>query len=88
MDSSLRNLFHWPVFSFPLTRPSRPRLVGEESERENSEEQKIMKLCGFDIGLDKPIFLMAGPCVLEGELMALDIAHTMKEITSKLALKI
>ena len=55
--------------------------MGEESERENSEEQKIMKLCGFDIGLDKPIFLMAGPCVLEGELMALDIAHTMKEIT-------
>ena len=45
-----------------------------------------MKLCGFDIGLDKPIFLMAGPCVLEGELMALDIAHTMKEITSKLGI--
>ena len=60
--------------------------MGEESERENSEEQKIMKLCGFDIGLDKPIFLMAGPCVLEGELMALDIAHTMKEITSKLGI--
>jgi len=60
--------------------------VGEESERENSEEQKIMKLCGFDIGLDKPIFLMAGPCVLEGELMALDIANTMKEITSKLGI--
>lgn len=45
-----------------------------------------MKLCGFDIGLDKPIFLMAGPCVLEGEQMALDIAHTMKEITSKLGI--
>ena len=45
-----------------------------------------MKLCGFDIGIDKPFFLMAGPCVIEGEQMAIDIASTMKEITSELGI--
>ncbi len=45
-----------------------------------------MKLCGFDIGLDRPFFLMAGPCVLEGEQMAIDIAGTMKEITAELGI--
>lgn len=45
-----------------------------------------MKLCGFDIGLDRPFFLMAGPCVLEGEQMAIDIASTMKEITTELGI--
>ena len=38
-----------------------------------------MKLCGFDIGLDRPFFLIAGPCVLEGEQMAVDIASAMKD---------
>lgn len=45
-----------------------------------------MKLCGFDIGIDKPIFLMAGPCVIESEAMALDIAFRLKEITSELGI--
>ena len=45
-----------------------------------------MKLCGFDIGLDKPIFLIAGPCVIESHQMALDIAGTMKEITTALGI--
>ncbi|RJX30981.1 MAG: 3-deoxy-8-phosphooctulonate synthase [Oxalobacter sp.] len=45
-----------------------------------------MKLCGFDIGLDKPIFLIAGPCVIESHQMALDIAGTLKEITSALGM--
>ncbi len=45
-----------------------------------------MKLCGFDIGLDKSFFLMAGPCVIESEQMALDIAGVMKEITGKLGI--
>lgn len=43
-----------------------------------------MQLCGFEAGLDRPFFLLAGPCVLEGEQMAVDIASTMKEITSEL----
>ncbi len=38
-----------------------------------------MKLCDFEVGGHKPIFLMAGPCVLEGEQMALDIAGFLKE---------
>ncbi|MBS1171088.1 MAG: 3-deoxy-8-phosphooctulonate synthase [Burkholderiaceae bacterium] len=45
-----------------------------------------MKLCGFDIGLERPIFLIAGPCVIESRQMALDIAGTMKEITSALGM--
>lgn len=43
-----------------------------------------MKLCGFDIGSNRPFFLIAGPCVIESEAMVLDIAFRMKEITDKL----
>ena len=45
-----------------------------------------MKLCGFDIGLDRPFFLIAGTCVIESEQMALDTAGTLKEITSALGI--
>ncbi|MBU1558280.1 MAG: 3-deoxy-8-phosphooctulonate synthase, partial [Gammaproteobacteria bacterium] len=43
-----------------------------------------MKVCGFDIGLDQPFFLIAGPCVIESEQLALDTAGTLKEITDEL----
>lgn len=43
-----------------------------------------MKLCNFEIGLNKPFFLIAGPCVIESEQLALDTAGQLKEITSKL----
>ncbi len=43
-----------------------------------------MKLCGFDVGLERPLFLIAGPCVVESEAMALDTAGRLKEITAKL----
>lgn len=43
-----------------------------------------MKLCGFEVGLDQPLFLMAGTCVIESEQMALDTAGKLKEITSEL----
>ena len=43
-----------------------------------------MKLCGFDVGNDKPIFLIAGTCVVESEAMTLDTAGTLKEICSDL----
>ena len=43
-----------------------------------------MKLCGFEAGLDKPIFLIAGPCVIESQQLALDTAGRLKEITSEL----
>jgi len=42
------------------------------------------KLCGFDVGLDHPFFLIAGPCVIESEQSAIDIAGQLKEITSTL----
>jgi 2-dehydro-3-deoxyphosphooctonate aldolase (KDO 8-P synthase) len=45
-----------------------------------------MKLCGFDVGLEHPIFLIAGTCVIESRQMALDTAGTLKEITSALGI--
>ncbi len=43
-----------------------------------------MKLCGFEVGLDRPLFLIAGPCVIESEQMALDTAGALKELTDEL----
>lgn len=43
-----------------------------------------MKLCGFEVGLYQPIFLIAGPCVIESEQMALDTAGQLKEICAEL----
>ena len=43
-----------------------------------------MKLCGFEAGLDKPFFLIAGPCTAESEQLCLDIAGQMKEICGRL----
>jgi 2-dehydro-3-deoxyphosphooctonate aldolase (KDO 8-P synthase) len=45
-----------------------------------------MKLCGFDIGLDKPFFLIAGPCVVESEQLQMDTAGALKEITAALGI--
>ena len=45
-----------------------------------------MKLCGFDVGLAHPFFLIAGPCVIESEQMALDTAGRLKEITTSLGI--
>jgi 2-dehydro-3-deoxyphosphooctonate aldolase (KDO 8-P synthase) len=42
------------------------------------------KLCGFDVGLDHRFFLIAGPCVIESEQSAIDIAGQLKEITTAL----
>jgi len=43
-----------------------------------------MKLCGFEVGLDKPLFLIAGPCVVESRQMAFDTASALKEICNGL----
>ena len=40
-----------------------------------------MKLCGFDVGLDHPLFVIAGPCVIESRQMAMDTAGQLKEMT-------
>ena len=43
-----------------------------------------MKLCGFDVGLDRPLFLIAGPDTLESEQLCLDVAGQLKELTQRL----
>ena len=45
-----------------------------------------MKLCGFEAGLDRPFFLIAGPCAIESEKLALDTAIELKDITSRLGI--
>jgi 2-dehydro-3-deoxyphosphooctonate aldolase (KDO 8-P synthase) len=43
-----------------------------------------MKLCGFEVGLDKPFFLIAGPCVVESEQLQIDVAGQLKEMANEL----
>ncbi len=45
-----------------------------------------MKLCGFEAGLDKPLFLIAGPCVVESRQLAMDTAGELKEICGRLGI--
>ena len=45
-----------------------------------------MKLCGFEVGIDRPIFLISGPCVIESRQMALETAAALKEITGDLGI--
>ena len=45
-----------------------------------------MKLCGFQAGLDDPLFLIAGPCVVESKQMALDTAEALKDIAGELGI--
>ena len=45
-----------------------------------------MKLCGFDVGLQRPFFLIAGPCVIESEQLQMDVAGQLKEITGALGI--
>ena len=45
-----------------------------------------MKLCGFDVGLERPFFLIAGPCVIESEQLQMDVAGQLKDITGALGI--
>lgn len=45
-----------------------------------------MKLCGFDVGLDQPFFLIAGPCVVESEQLQMDVAGQIRDITAALGI--
>jgi 2-dehydro-3-deoxyphosphooctonate aldolase (KDO 8-P synthase) len=45
-----------------------------------------MRLCGFEAGLDRPLFLIAGPCVVESEALQMEVAGRLKEITSALGI--
>jgi len=45
-----------------------------------------MQLCGFEVGLDQPVFLIAGPCVIESEALALKTASALKAMTTRLGI--
>ena len=45
-----------------------------------------MKLCGFEVGIERPFFLIAGPCVVESEQLQIDVAGRLKEITAALGI--
>ena len=45
-----------------------------------------MQLCNFEVGADKPFFLIAGPCVIESEQLAMDTAGALKELTTELGI--
>lgn len=45
-----------------------------------------MKLCGFEVGLEQPLFLIAGPCVIESEQLALDTAGALSELTRSIGI--
>ena len=45
-----------------------------------------MKLCGHEVGLTQPFFLIAGPCVVESEQLQMDVAGALKEMTAKLGI--
>ena len=45
-----------------------------------------MRLCDFEVGPGQPLFLIAGPCVVESEALAIDTAGRLKEMTAKLAI--
>lgn len=45
-----------------------------------------MRLCGFDVGIDHPFFLIAGPCVIESQQLAFDTAGILKELTAELGI--
>ncbi len=45
-----------------------------------------MNLCGFEVGLDRPFFLIAGPCVIESEQLQMDVAGQLREITQTLGI--
>src|SRR6185436_8028386 len=50
------------------------------------DTESKLKLCGFDVGLDKPFFLIAGPCVVESEQLQMDVAGKLKEMTAELGI--
>src|SRR3546814_16181504 len=79
-----------PTPSGPAQRTGRsfgPRGSAAQTDRPRPLEGEgfraaAMKLCGFDIGLDQPIFMIAGPCVIESMQLQLDVAGQLKETTS------
>ena len=63
----------------PATRRPRPSAL-------QKHRRTAMKLCGFEVGLDRPLFLIAGPCVVESRQLAFDTAGELKEIAPALGI--
>ena len=87
--------FHPEFTSTPRARPSavqgvRRRRAAVPRQRRSVPAEAFgrsrMKLCGFDVGLDRPLFLIAGPDTLESEQLCLDVAGKLKEHTAKLGM--
>jgi len=45
-----------------------------------------MQLCGFEAGLDRPLFLIAGPCVVESEQLQIDVAGQLRDMCAELGM--
>src|SRR4029077_47928 len=85
--SSILNSLRRPAADIlSLPRSSRPRCSTTPATPRPRSRLESMKLCGFEVGLDKPLFLIAGPCVVESRQMALDTAVSLKEITASLGI--
>src|SRR6185437_13509218 len=70
----------------PGLRAGRARIQGRARGASPRARGGGMKLGGFEVGLDQPLFLIAGPCVVESQQLQLDTAGTLKEITGRLGI--
>src|SRR2546426_8453875 len=72
-----------------IRRPPRSTLfpyttLFRSASRRHAVGRRGVKLCGFEVGLDKPLFLIAGPCVVESRQLQIDTAGRLKEICRSL----
>ncbi len=72
-----------PLFTQLRAGRARASLVGAAASRGSLSD---MKLAGFDVGIDRPFFLIAGPCVIESQALVEQVAGALKEITGKLGI--
>src|SRR5205085_6464636 len=63
-----------------------PATCSRPAPRRHTFRSRSVKLCGFDVGLDRPLFLIAGPDTLESEALCLDVAGKLKEYTGRLGM--
>ena len=76
-----------PRNGHPLFKAFIEAALALRAERNGAaEEGGRMKLAGFDVGLDRPLFLIAGPCVVESESLQVEVAGRLKEITAGLGI--
>src|SRR5262250_1105333 len=67
--------------------PSLRRLGGRHDLPDRvCHSRRLMKLCGFEVGLSRPLFVVAGPCVVESLQLQIDVAGKLKEICATLGM--